>query len=86
MITTIPYNYTPIHPNNQPFLEAKTVIPYIQPLKSDEYKIPTRYGIFDSKNYFTDWEIEQINESLSDYAAGNYKSGSLEELLADLDS
>lgn len=80
------YSNTLIHSNSQPFFETKTVIPYIQPLKSDEYRIPARYGILDSKNYFTDWEIEQINESLADYAAGNYKTGSLEELLADLDS
>jgi hypothetical protein len=80
------YNNCPIHSNNQPASAIKTV-DYIQPISlSNIYKIRKQYGIIDSENYFTDWEIEQINESLSDYANGNYKTGGIDELLKDLRS
>ena len=80
------YNYIPIHSNDQPLSAIKTV-DYIKPIiLNNTYKMRKQYGIVDSENYFTDWEIEQINESLSDYASGNYKTGGIDELLKDLRS
>ena len=80
----LPLSYTPIHNNNKP-LEIKMIL-NTQEIKNNLSATPINIGIIDSENYFTSWEIEQINESLSDYAAGNYKIGGIDELLKDLGS
>ena len=81
----LPSSYTPIHNNNKP-LEIKRIL-NTQEIKNIFSPISTNISIIDSENYFTDWEIEQINESLSDYAAGNYKTFSdISELLKELHS
>lgn len=81
----LPLPYTPIHNNNKP-LEIKRIL-NTQEIKNNLSAPFINIGIIDSENYFTSWEIEQINESLSDYAAGNYKTFSdIGELLEELHS
>lgn len=77
--------YTIIPGNNKPPVINKIL--NIQEIKNNSSQISINIGIIDSENYFTSWEIEQINESLSDYAAGNYKTFSdIDELLKELHS
>ncbi len=72
--------YVPIHSNVQS-------VPVVREIASNIHKIPSRFETLDSENYFTHWEIEQINESLSDYESGNYKTFSnIKDLLEDLHS
>ncbi|MHB1680149.1 MAG: hypothetical protein ACYCTB_06520 [bacterium] len=77
-------NYNSLNYTNQSIQVVKNVSSNNRPIINNKSTIPHYNAEIDTDNYFSDWEIDRINESILDYENGNYKTGSIKDLLEDL--